>query len=43
MQVRILPPIMPASYRGKSAEQLAKEAFVMMSTSLSTGMTVARG
>ncbi len=43
MQVRILPPIDPESYRGKSAEQLAKEAFVMMSTSLSTGITVARG
>lgn len=43
MQVRILPPIMPETYRGKTAEQLAKEAFVMMSTSLSTGITVARG
>lgn len=43
MQVRILPPIMPDTYRGKTAEQLAKEAFVMMSTSLSTGITVARG
>ncbi len=43
MLVRVLPPIMPDSYRGKTAAQLAKEAFVMMSTSLSTGITVARG
>ena len=43
MQVRVLPPIMPGTYRGKTAEQLEKEAFVMMSTSLSTGITVARG
>ena len=43
MQVRILPPVMPESYRGKTAEQLAKEVFVLMSTSLSTGVTVSRG
>ena len=43
MQVRILPPVLPDTFRGKTAEQLAKEVFVSMSTSLSTGMTVAQG
>jgi 1-acyl-sn-glycerol-3-phosphate acyltransferase len=43
MQVRILPPVTPDSFRGKTAEQLAKEVYVLMSTSLATGMTVARG
>jgi 1-acyl-sn-glycerol-3-phosphate acyltransferase len=43
MHVRILPPVLPETYRGKSAEQLAKELFVMMSTTHTTGVTVARG
>lgn len=43
IDVRILPPVMPERYRGRTAEQLAKETFVTMSTSLATGITVARG
>ena len=43
MQIRILPPVMPDSYRGKNAQQLSQEVQVLMATSLSTGVVVARG
>lgn len=43
IEVRVLPPVMPERYRGRTAEQLAQETFVTMSTSLTTGITVARG
>lgn len=43
MQIRLLPPVMPESFRGKSAQQLSQEVQVLMATSLSTGVVVARG
>jgi 1-acyl-sn-glycerol-3-phosphate acyltransferase len=43
MQIRILPPVHPDSFRGKSAQQLSQEVFALMATSLSTGVVVARG
>jgi 1-acyl-sn-glycerol-3-phosphate acyltransferase len=43
MHIRILPPILQDSFRGKSAQQLSQEVYALMATSLSTGVVVARG
>jgi 1-acyl-sn-glycerol-3-phosphate acyltransferase len=43
MQVRILPPIPPESFRGKDARQLSQEVAAMMATTLVTGVAAARG
>lgn len=43
MTVRILPPILPESFRGKDARQLSQEVAALMATTLATGVAAARG
>jgi 1-acyl-sn-glycerol-3-phosphate acyltransferase len=42
MQVRVLPPLTPESFRGKDARQLSQEVAAMMATT-ETGVIAARG
>lgn len=43
MGLHVLPPIHPASYKGKTALQLSREVQALMATYLSTGVVAARG